>query len=106
MEATVTTTRTTSKTQTAVDVENLRSSLRRAALETRLEQFLRMRLGVNEPEDTPIEYRGQNDEQTRVKLAMMEREFLDELRGALTPPEVAQNKERILRKLRDLGDKL
>jgi hypothetical protein len=57
-----------------------------------------MHYGISEPEATRLQFRGQKHEETRIKLAMMERDYLAELRDV--DPERAARKERIIDKLR------
>jgi DNA-directed RNA polymerase sigma subunit (sigma70/sigma32) len=97
-------TRTSERTRTQVEVETLQRALRTASLEPLEERVLRMRLGVGEAAHASLRFDGQSQEQSRVKLAQFEHELLSDFRQAALPPEVENSKERILAKLRRLGD--
>ena len=96
------TTTTTRTTQVQINKEALREAFDRKVLDRRLEQILRMSLGIGEPGSTQLEFRGQSHEETRIKLAMIERECLNEILGASSEPEFAERKSRIIEKLRNI----
>ena len=91
---------TTSIVEARTQVRGLRKLIRQRVLTDQEEQVIRMRYGISEPEVTKLHFRGQNHEETRIKLAMMEQEFLSEMRN--TDPERAAKKEAIVEKLRNL----
>jgi hypothetical protein len=98
-------TKTTTTTQTGsarTRTEALSRALDAQPLDDKLEQILRMRHGVSEGPEAALRWRGQGHEETRIKLAMMEREYLNELREATTSPDLLARKQRIVDKLRDL----
>ena len=75
-----------SKTTTRTDLERtvtrreVKKAMRKADLTREEELVLRMSYGVSEPGNTPLEFRGQQDEQLSTKLAMMEVAALDTMR--------------------------
>ena len=91
---------TTSITEARTEVRELRKLIRQRVITDKEEQVLRMRRGISEPDAAKLHFRGQGHEETRIKLAMMEREFLNELRA--DSPEVSARKQRIIDKLRNL----
>ena len=90
----------TSITEARTQVRGLRKLIRKRVLTDQEEQVIRMRHGVGEPDSTKLQFRGQKHEETKIKLAMMEREFINELREV--EPEREARKERIIDKLRNL----
>lgn len=90
----------TSITEARTQVRSLRKLIRKRVLTDQEEQVIRMRHGVGEPDSTKLKFRGQKHEETKIKLAMMEREFINELREV--EPEREARKERIIDKLRNL----
>lgn len=64
---------------------------------------MRMRFGISEHASSKLQFRGQAHEESRIKLAMIERELLDEFRSPKPPvDDYAARKDRIIRKLREL----
>ncbi|NUN13909.1 MAG: hypothetical protein HUU55_09790 [Myxococcales bacterium] len=93
----------TTTTTTQTTARDLRTALTKADLPPSEEHFMRMRFGITEPASSKLQYRGQTHEESRIKLAMIERDLLDEIRGANHPTDdYAARKERIIRKLREL----
>lgn len=99
-----TTSATQTGTRTATEISTFRRALREAELTPEEESVLRMRFGIGEEAHASLSFRGQSHDQSRVKLAMMERDFLNDAREIDTPPDVALNKDRLLDKLRQFGD--
>ncbi len=62
------------------------------------EQVLRMRYGIGAPPDQPLEFRGQDNEETRIKLALLERAALQ----ALQAPKGSSRKAKIVKKLTEI----
>jgi len=93
----------TSTTETRTDLRELRKLIRQKVLTDKEEQVIRMRLGVSEPEASRLQFRGQNHEDSRVKLALMERAYLEEQREGRRDPELTERKKRIIEKLRSLS---
>jgi len=91
---------TTSITEARTQVRGLRKLIRQRVLTDQEEQVIRMHYGISEPEATRLQFRGQKHEESRIKLAMMERDYLAELRDV--DPERAARKARIIEKLRSL----
>ena len=73
-----TTTRT--KTNSTVTRREFNKAMRKADLTREEELVLRMSYGVSESGNTPLEFRGQQDEQLSTKLAMLEAAALDTMR--------------------------
>ncbi len=75
-----------SKTTTRTDLERtvtrreLKKAIRQADLTREEELVMRMSYGISEPGNTPLEFRGQQDEQLSTKLAMLEADALDTMR--------------------------
>lgn len=92
------------QTRTATQtVEQVREAMHRTRLTQEEENVLRMRMGIGEPGDHELEFRGQDNPETRAKLAMLERTLLDAMRRRPDPnaPEYAERRARILRKLQE-----
>lgn len=93
----------TQTTQTTMERRELARLIRQRKLTDKQEQVLRMRYGVSEPHKARLQFRGEGVEETRIKLAMMEREFLGELRSeTVADSEADGRKARIIEKLRTL----
>lgn len=59
--------------------EAIRSAVGEEVLNREEELLIRMRYGLGLDSGDSLEYRGQDHEETRIKLAMMEKALLDEL---------------------------
>ena len=93
----------TQTTHTTMERRELARLIRQRKLTDKQEQVLRMRYGVSEPHKARLQFRGEAVEETRIKLAMMEREFMVELRADTAgEPELDSRKARIIEKLRTL----
>ncbi|MDP6944770.1 MAG: hypothetical protein QF464_11520 [Myxococcota bacterium] len=86
-----TTTRTDQKT--TVTRRELKKAMRKADLTREEELVMRMSYGVSEPGNTPLEFRGQQDEQLSTKLAMMEAAALDTMRPRAVAPMALEGQE-------------
>lgn len=91
----VTTTRTKAKTPTKPARRLTRA---RDILDPQEEQVLRMRYGISASADHPLEFRGQDNEDTRQKLALLERAALEALQARRVPSK----KAKIVKKLTEL----
>ena len=100
-----------SKTTTRTDLKRtttrreLNEAMRKADLTREEELALRMSYGVSEPGNTPLEFRGQRDEQLSTKLAMMEAAALDTMRPrsvVSVPLEGQELKSAIVNRLKKL----
>jgi len=81
-----TTTTTTTGLERTVTHRELNKAVRKADLTREEELVLRMSAGISEPGNTPLEFRGQQDEQLSTKLAMMEASALDTMRPRSVTP--------------------
>lgn len=88
-----------SKTTTRTDTEQtvtrrqLNKAIRQASLTREEELVLRMSGGISESGNTPLEFRGQQDEQLSTKLAMMEAAALDTMRPRSVAPVAVEGQE-------------
>lgn len=78
--------------------EDARSTakLGRARLTPKEEQIIRMRYGIAASPEHKLEFRGQENEETRVKLALIEQQALEAMRAARRGPS---KKAKIIDKL-------
>ena len=90
-------------TRTTDTKERMRETLAKAKLTQEEENVLRMRHGVSEPGGHRLETRGQDNPETRAKLALLEKSIIDAMRRRPDPtdPVYAARKARILKKLSD-----
>ena len=79
-------TTTTTGTEHTVTRRELKKAIRKADLTREEELVLRMSAGISESGNTPLEFRGQQDEQLSTKLAMMEAAALDTMRPRSVAP--------------------
>jgi DNA-directed RNA polymerase sigma subunit (sigma70/sigma32) len=70
----------------------------RDVLSPKEEQVLRMRYGIAASPEQPLEFRGQDNEETRIKLALLERAALEALESRRSPSK----KAKIVKKLSEL----
>ena len=59
----------------------------------------RMRHGTGETDDAELEFRGQNNDLTRLRLAQMEKDILKRMRGNVHNPR----KDKLVQALKDLS---
>ena len=90
---------TTSTIESRTHVRGLQL-IRKGGLTDLEEKVIRMRYGISESDSAPLQFRGQSNPETRVKLAMMEQEFLSETRDI--DPERKAKKDRLIEKLQNL----
>ena len=91
---------TTSTIESRTQIRGLRQLIRKGGLTDLEEKVIRMRYGISESDSAPLQFRGQSNPETRVKLAMMEQEFLSETRDV--DPERKAKKDRLIEKLQNL----
>jgi hypothetical protein len=83
---------TTTELERTVTRTEVKKAIQTADLTHEEELVLRMSYGISEPGNTPLEFRGQQDEQLSAKLAMMEAAALDvtRLRAVAAMPRDGQ----------------
>lgn len=78
---------TRTRTERVATRREIRKALRKVRLSREEELVLRMRYGVPEPRTASLEYRGQNDPELAVKLALIEADILARMRPRPVPDE-------------------
>ena len=95
---------TTSRTQRrSLTKRDVRLAMKKARLSREEELVLRMRLGVTESPSSDLEFRGTGGDELATKLAMMEREALNQMRPhtvAETPADGQALKQVIIDELK------
>ena len=95
----------TTELERTVTRTEVKKAIQKADLTHEEELVWRMSYGVSEPGNTPLEFRGQQDEQLSTKLAMMETAALDAIRPravAAMPLEGQALKSAIVNRLKKL----
>ena len=77
---------TTTETSRTITRRDVKKAMRQADLTHQEEITMRMRLGLAEPPNTPLEFRGQHSAEVATKLAMIEAEALQHVR----PPQLVE----------------
>ncbi|MBM4386347.1 MAG: hypothetical protein FJ088_01330 [Deltaproteobacteria bacterium] len=80
--------------------KDLRKAAKVENLTDEEERVLRMRYGVTESRSAVLERKGQNNKEIRAKLALIEREILDELNRRNPAPK--SPKEKIIERMKKM----
>ena len=82
-----TTTRTETK-QRVVTRQDVETAITKGVFSLEEELVMRMEFGVTLAPEAPLAFRGEGNEELRIKLAMMERSIMDELEADGDPKDL------------------
>ena len=95
-----------STTTTVTTKTDIRKALAQGVLTPEEERVIRMRHGISEKPSAALELKGQQFEEVRAKLAMMENSLLETIQGGTARAESGENstrKQHIIDRLRNEG---
>ena len=81
--------------QASITIEQLRKIFDENKIDHFSEKVLRMKYGISEPENYKLYFRGENNRELKIKLAMIEQNALADIEEMIDPePEISNNAPR------------